>query len=1104
MKKKDENNQQEKKIVYPQFLSTAPQGVDLYDGGSQQRVMHAIEQYVLSVDNTSLVMSEHELPRIIGLEGKWGSGKSNVIKMLEEKSALKGNYIFFTYDAWGNQEDLQRKSILYKLTYDLIEKKVLAKNTEMLLYNPKEDTEPIKKECTWKQRLQSLTTHTEYTRNISIPSINDSTKWFGLALLSVGFFISFLQIFDNVAIGWAIFISLFPILVYAVGLAIFAKSPFVMALKEMFAMYETGAQTDTTSQVISREEPSIGEFKGWMSDLSKSLAPGKKLVIVFDNMDRLSTEKVRQLWSSIYTFFAGTSEEYENIWCLIPYDSDRLADVFMENGDKVELLKRFLQKTFPVIYRVPEPNILDYKEIVDKLLKKAFGNILTQETYDVINRCYRLTYTTPNAREIIAFINELVQTYYTWHNTIGVVSMAVYVLQKKNIVNQYNSNGQLDESADQYILDKKYEATYKRVLKSTDSDQLQRDIATLYYGIEEKYAYTTMLKRTLNGFLNGKGDVNALVPYLSDKNQISLIQEVIRDLDSGQYENACRFFMLDGIENLSQNAKDLLQEFWNILADDFMEQKDAVSEYVMYYQHIFAHISDDRRKSFADHFVKRLLKNKDISGANIFIELERLFTDSTTSEWTINEVCPSCTLEPKEFMNYVKQAKDKFNKYPVLTNVTELNEYLISLLHEEFNYIEEIILLKKEYDLTPFVKESINVLSKEEAKEDVVAGLLRIQQIYYDKFQNASLHKPYIQSLWNNVVGHPDSKSYPEIFALKALTCIEENLPDDAKHLAILEEKMLFYIDTMSLMKACITHPQKYLHKLGKNIILNKKHDSNPKDDQWEWVKDWQVAISNCGIQKADIIAFASEWGYQLSEKEQKAPIMGLLGQPDWVEVLLQDPISALANSLLEKLVTELKERPISDFIAVGTLNHTNSYWDKALSRLIYTDYIPNTENGKFKELVVTIIQYAAKNHKVDDPVWREVLEKCKNSAISSEIYDICTKILNASDGFVITPTNFARMHRYLEYAKINESRKSEAANFIISRVIDDVECQKIILANGNYYRPIIAEANERASDLKAKVVSITSADPDSEFSKFLLDIVEIEQNEENESEEQK
>jgi hypothetical protein len=263
-------------------------------------------------------------------------------------------------------------------------------------------------ECTWAERLQALTTHKSYTREITVPSIYNSTKWFGLAIVAMGLLVGILQI-DGVLAWWHnILISLIPIFLFLVYLLYESKGRFIEGWRRMFTMYESGAKTDTTSYIINEDEPTVSEFKAWMHDLSNALKEGKKLVIVFDNMDRLSKEKVRTLWSSIHTFFADSNNRYENVWCVIPYDSQHLVNAFEGDTEvkKADLLHRFLQKTFPVIYHVPEPIITDYKEVVGRLLHKAFGEMLTDEEYDIINRCYRLTYPKPNVREIIAFINE--------------------------------------------------------------------------------------------------------------------------------------------------------------------------------------------------------------------------------------------------------------------------------------------------------------------------------------------------------------------------------------------------------------------------------------------------------------------------------------------------------------------------------------------------------------------------------------------------------------------------------------------------------------------------------------------------------------------------
>ena len=59
------------------FLSNRPLGEDLLDGQSQDYVAKAIMKHIKEVD----AEEDHKnaLPRIIGVEGTWGSGKSNML-----------------------------------------------------------------------------------------------------------------------------------------------------------------------------------------------------------------------------------------------------------------------------------------------------------------------------------------------------------------------------------------------------------------------------------------------------------------------------------------------------------------------------------------------------------------------------------------------------------------------------------------------------------------------------------------------------------------------------------------------------------------------------------------------------------------------------------------------------------------------------------------------------------------------------------------------------------------------------------------------------------------------------------------------------------------
>ena len=73
------------KQQYPRFIQNKPCGIDKFDGGSQERLAKTIARHFCQNDSLD---EECTLPRIIGIEGIWGSGKSNVVKMLERELSV--------------------------------------------------------------------------------------------------------------------------------------------------------------------------------------------------------------------------------------------------------------------------------------------------------------------------------------------------------------------------------------------------------------------------------------------------------------------------------------------------------------------------------------------------------------------------------------------------------------------------------------------------------------------------------------------------------------------------------------------------------------------------------------------------------------------------------------------------------------------------------------------------------------------------------------------------------------------------------------------------------------------------------------------------------
>ena len=172
---------------YPRYISTNPTGQDLLDGKSQTKISKAIAEHIKYIDS----LSEKDklmpkMPRVIGIEGKWGSGKSNVLKRLEFKDLIdEPIYKFFTYDAWANQEDLQRRTILEQLTAYLIDDRRLLKDkvkVRMQDVDKNNEFHTVDKMVTWKEKLDMLMAKRVKNITRSVSPLNMEFKLFMITL----------------------------------------------------------------------------------------------------------------------------------------------------------------------------------------------------------------------------------------------------------------------------------------------------------------------------------------------------------------------------------------------------------------------------------------------------------------------------------------------------------------------------------------------------------------------------------------------------------------------------------------------------------------------------------------------------------------------------------------------------------------------------------------------------------------------------------------------------------------------------------------------------------------------------------------------------------
>lgn len=1084
--------EQESQVIeeFPHYLSNYPKGADLLEGGSQKRLAEAIAAHITEADKEEPVFA-----RLIGLEGKWGSGKSNVIKILEEELNKKGSYTFFTFDAWGNQEDLQRRTILELLTRHLMRPEVnkLTGKTKMRAMSPERNGSIIEKECTWPEKLESLLSRKSYTRDITVPSVNASTKWFVLALLFVGIVVAYLAV-NKTDIWWLdIIIALSPLILFALGMFVTCSS-----WREMFAMYNTGDRSDTTSYVISEQEPSVREFKEWMTEISKGLPKNEKLVLVFDNMDRLPSKKVHMFWSLIQTFFAD--DGYKNIWCIVPYDENHLASVFCDEvtEDKsIELLRCYLNKTFPVVYRVPEPIVDDYKNIFETYYREAFGTTVDDESLELISQCYRHANPVPNIREIISFINNNVKLAKQWKETISPINRAVYVLMEDSmlrnpkVTSQSQGNNETKSvSTDEYILSNEYYIGFHQILMGkVKLPTMQREMAAMAYGIAPENADQIVIKRYIRNCISGKIKDGNLVKYAEHPHFMQRLLEDVKSMSAAEYEKAAQLIKDIDASKLQPKDQSRLTKIWRFLGDRY-NLSGTVQEYSNYEQILFSHISEEQAKQCITTFCRRLIDNKEVDGTHLYIELTAVFDEKNTESFDPNKICPESIIEAKRFAEYVQEAGITYKRFPISTHSSELNKVIEEAINKEFQYFDVLVLLKEDekYKVSEVGDFSVQLLNQKKSSALTVVHLIEIQRLFFDKFQS-KLDTNYVDTIWQEAQTEEGASAYEEIFTLKSIGSNEQLYQDD-RHISILMDKVLFYTTTTQLLKNQLANPNiSFRNKLLKKMLNEKKHDDTP--DYSEFIEHWQDFVSNLGVTRNTLIQFADSWGYVIPEKVKSKPYFTLLADVAWIDALLAEN-TPLADSLLKKCVTEMAQQSFEQYVANDNITHTGNIWSIALQKLIGTKYITLDTFGRMSEIAVSLLDYAAKTAPISDSTWQALLAKVPYAVISSQFDDIRNHILNGESGYVMNPTKFVFLHGWLEQSDINnDNHCRDAANQILAKVIENTECQNIILENREYYKPIISKTQTSASLLHDGLKRVLKNQSESEFAAYIRECVD-------------
>ena len=687
--------------TFPRFIVDKPVGEDLSEGQSQSRLAESISDYIRKTDNDNQV-GQVSIPRIIGLEGRWGTGKSNVVAKIEEK--LKSDsYYTFTYDSWGHQEDLQRRSILETLTNKLIQDGVLSGEVKIKMRSGKDHV------AEWADQLQMLLSNKTTTITKSIPKFS----WTAIVgILTVGYFglstTICSQLIDNkieLSLLCILLIELCPIILAFIFAILYASCNEKWG--DLITFFTQKNDNTIDEQFTSSEEPSVTEFKNWLQAISEQLnnknSKKKKIIIVFDNMDRLPSYKVVQLWSLIYTFFAGS--DFQSIWAIIPFDYRHLCEaVFSKDEENSYKFKQFVNKTFPIVFTIPKPVFTDYRELFRKFFEKAFGKNEHDEEH--ICQVFMCLEDEPNPRSVICFINELVALRHQWpEEQFRLQNLALYVLKKEYIL--YDQDGTMESRLLSNELFDKVNSFYPQ------TDNVRVQLCQFAYGIEdEKLAGELPLRNVLLSLINNG---NSISEYAKSPHFVPVLESILtsRSITKDCLANAVKSFNSLDTSNFNEEEQERLNKKWDALANmkseiDFTEIENDETIHTLIQK-----VSENCAKRLLKSYCSKISKCSLINGANYYIVLNNLqeAIDNTYKEINIIGMLQERKVTPKIFEEYVNAARENYPIFKVSTNNEQLNQYILEGTLEGRDStvsIFKLLLKDQQYDFSTLRKEISN------------------------------------------------------------------------------------------------------------------------------------------------------------------------------------------------------------------------------------------------------------------------------------------------------------------------------------------------------------------------------------------------------------
>lgn len=443
------NIQQGKAAPTPfvRFIQDDPAPEDFF--GAHRRTARAI----------AVAISQNPSLKTIGILGPWGSGKSTVIRQLQEilaagpvvSHASARDIHVFTFDAWLRHGEPVRRSFLEELL-QFASVRNLGPADEIRETIDRVSGRLIISDTTETPRLSSggaailisvalgAIVAREHVEILGIPGMNQVTS-FVRETLSLGWLAALLPlllpvvtIFAVIGVRWA---RRWAPKEQKTG-SIFGD-PTTTPQEPILSLLMSTQHQSKRTRVTGNVNPSALEFREVYWGLLQAIhASGARLAIVVDNLDRIPADDARELWALLRTFFTsdapGMGPQVSPPVVIVPVALAAVDSMHAASG-AADTGEGFLHKTFDAIFHLPTPMFNAWQRYLAKQLQFVLGEVATDARVQgitlIADNVFTQGETTITPRRINSLVN-LIGTYWLSHgdDDIPLETMAYYCLRK--------------------------------------------------------------------------------------------------------------------------------------------------------------------------------------------------------------------------------------------------------------------------------------------------------------------------------------------------------------------------------------------------------------------------------------------------------------------------------------------------------------------------------------------------------------------------------------------------------------------------------------------------------------------------------------------------